>query len=132
MTTQIKRRQRPMALPHRRIKRRSKAHSPFTYDYDNKGFQQYFRSVTGIHIGDEDDISLSRFLLMDRNADHWLKTSKNFKYLTGVMVPFGEDRENVIRWHKILRDKLQKFWIQYINQPRKLKRRVKPRKLKRR
>jgi hypothetical protein len=126
MTRQIKRRERQMALPHRQIKRRSKPDWPYSYNYDDKKFLKYFRSRTGIQVGFEVKRSLSHFLLTDPKADQWLRTSKDYRYLKSKkIVPFGQVREDTIRWHKILRDNLQHWWVIYQkeNQPRKIRRR---------
>jgi len=125
MTRQIKRRQIQLVQPSRNISRRS-IPTTYIFDYDDKEFMQYFRSRTGIQVGLEVKRSLSRFLIVDPKADHWLKTSRDFKYMKSKkMVPFGEPREDVIRWHKILRDNLQHWWkiYQEENQPRKIIRR---------
>ena len=115
-----------MALPHRQIKRRSTPDWPYTYNYDDKKFLQYFRSRTGIQVGLELKRNLSHFLLTNPKADDWLRTSKKFRYTKSKKtIPFGEDREDVIRWHKILRENLQQWWERYKeeNQPRKIRRR---------
>jgi len=116
----IKRRRKQTTTSTRQIKRRW----PFTYDYDNKQFQKYFRERTGIHIGDEDNIELSRFLLMSPKADHWLMTSKDFKFANGLKVPLDSlERPNTVAWHRLLRDNLQKHWNDFIKIPRKIRRR---------
>jgi len=126
MTRKIKRRERQMALPHRQIKRRSTPDWPYNFDYDDKKFLKYFRSRTGIQVGLELKRDLSYFLLTSPKADHWLRTSKDYRYMKSKkMVPFGEPREDTIRWHKILRDNLQYWWkiYQKENQTRKIRRR---------
>ena len=118
MSRSISRRQRQMPLPIRRIRRRSKPNEwQYTYDYDNKEFLEYFRSTTGIQCGLELKRSLSHFLATSPNADHWLRTSKDYRYVKSKKtIPFGKDREDTIRWHKILRDNLQKHWEIYLQQ----------------
>lgn len=122
MSRQIKRRQRPIEPHRKQIKRRSKPWI-YTYNYNDKKFLKYFISKTGIMVGKEDKPTLSHFLLSNKNADHWLKTSSDFRYTTGKMIPFGKDREEVIKWHNFLRDMLQDSWQEYKNKPRKIKRR---------
>ena len=112
------------------IRRRNKWN--YTYDYTNEKFLQFFRSRTGIQIGFEDNPDLARFFVTDPNADRWIRKSKEFCYTTGKMVPFGNPREGVIRWVTILRDNLQKNWELFKNQPRKIRRRKKVRKIRRR
>lgn len=119
MSRQLKRR----IKPGRQLKRRSKPW-PYTFDYDNEEFMQYFRSVTGIQIGKEEKKELARFLIDDPTADNWVRTSKNFKYLTGKIIPFGKDREDQIRVSIIMRGRLQEEWNNYQKtKVRKLKRR---------
>jgi len=126
MTRQITRRQRQMPLLQRQITRRSTPDWQYDYNYDDKKFLKYFRSRTGVQVGFETKRELSHFLLTSPKADHWLRTSKDYRYMKSKkMVPFGKLREDTIRWHKILRDKLQLWWKKYQeeNQPRKIKRR---------
>ncbi|NHJ84538.1 MAG: hypothetical protein FK734_03700 [Asgard group archaeon] len=119
----LKRRRKQTTRSTRQIKRRCKPWN-YTYDYDNKRFQKYFRERTGIHIGDEDNIELSRFLLMSPKADHWLTTSKDYKYANGLKIPLDSlERPNAVAWHRLLRDNLQKHWNDFIKIPRKIRRR---------
>jgi hypothetical protein len=112
-----------MEIAMRQIKRRN---WPYTFDYSDQKFLEYFRIITGIGVGLELKRTLSRFLLINPAADGWLRTSKNFKYIKSKeMIPFGEERESVIKWHIILRDRLQKEWNKYKNTTRTIKRRVK-------
>jgi len=122
MTRQIKRRQSQMTIPHRQIARRSKPDWKYTFNYDDEKFLKYFRSRTGIQVGKEDKPNLARFLTISPKSDHWLRTSKNFKYLNGKMVPF-EYREDYISMNKVFRNCLQKWWDIYKkeNQPRKIR-----------
>ena len=88
----------------------------YSFDMDDEAFMAYARSRTGIQFGKEDKAELARFLLTDPDADRWLLESPDFRYLNGEMVPFGRDRELKVKFHKIMRGRLQDCWELYTSQ----------------
>lgn len=102
-----------MATPPRSIRRINPPEWPYTYDIDDKEFLEFFKRRRGIVIGQEDNLPLARFCLTDPRADEWIRNSKNYTYMSGKMVPFGQEREDAIRWHTIVREALQGYWEIY-------------------
>lgn len=114
MKTEIRRRQRQTTILPRTIKRRSQPSWPYTYDYDDEEFLEFFRGKTGIQVGLELRPIQSRKMLIGPDPDEWIRTTKKLIYIkTKQMVPFGEPREIIVDWNKTLRDNMQKYWIQY-------------------
>lgn len=87
-----------------------------SFDLDAPGFIDYFRSRTGVCIGNEEKPALARFCLTDPDAEEWLLKSPDFKYLPGEMVPFGKDREIQVKCNRIMKGKLQDCWELFVAQ----------------
>ncbi len=88
----------------------------YSFDLSNEGFVRYFKGRTGISLGKEDKPELSLFLLTSPEAEEWLLTSHDYKFLNGETVPFGIDeyglnpREIDVRINKISKGMLQDCW----------------------
>ncbi|HEA65366.1 hypothetical protein LCGC14_0777780 [marine sediment metagenome] len=82
-----------------------------SFDLDNPDFIRYFIERTGICIGSEEKSELKAWLLTSPDAENWLMTSKDYKYLeSGEPVPLGKEREGAIIVNNILKGRLQDCW----------------------
>jgi len=89
--------------------------SQHNFDLDDPDFIAYHKSRTGICIGNEDNPELARFLLLSPDAENWLRTSQDYKFLeSGETVPFGREREFRVMCNKIMKARLQDSWELFV------------------
>jgi len=89
--------------------------SQHNFDLDDPDFIAYHKSRTGICIGQEEKPELARFLLISPDAENWLLTSPDLKFLvSGETVPFGKERELKVMCNKIMKARLQDSWELFV------------------
>jgi len=92
----------------------------YDFDLNDREFVKYFISRTGILVGSESNPKLARFLLTDPSAENWMRESPDFQFVSEAPGSFGkrqamtiEDREDRVRFNRIIKGRLQDAWELY-------------------